>query len=110
MPSNVRACASPSRLGHRADPSILQRVAKAAAATTGLAKPATCHTVRHCFATHLRESGSDLRAVQERLDPKDIKTTRISPHVLNRGELGARSPVDVLSVLPGGRGRNQKRR
>jgi site-specific recombinase XerD len=96
VPTNVRACASPSRLGHRADPSLLHRAVKAAAATTGLAKHATCHTLRHSFARHLPESGYDIRAVQELLGHTDITTTRISTHVLNRGGLGARSPVDVL--------------
>ena len=79
-----------------ADPSILQRVVKAAAAQTGLAKHATCHTLRHSFATHLLEDGYDIRTIQELLGHKDVKTTMIYTHVLNRGGKGVRSPVDAL--------------
>ncbi len=81
---------------HHADPSILQRVVKAAAAKTGLAKHATCHTLRHSFATHLLEDGYDIRTIQELLGHKDVKTTMIYTHVLNRGGKGVRSPVDAL--------------
>ena len=95
-PPTVRAPASPSRLGHCAVPSILQRVVKAAAATTGLAKHATCHTRRHSFATHLLEAGYDIRTVQELLGHQDVRTTVIYTHVLNRGGKGVRSPADTL--------------
>jgi len=80
---------------HHLDPSSLQKAAKRAARTSDVTKRVTCHTFRHSFATHLLENGYDIRTVQELLGHRDVKTTMIYTHVLNRGPLGVRSPLDV---------------
>ena len=72
----------------------LHRAIKQAARTINLAKPVSSHTLRHSFATHLIENGYDIRTVQELLGHKDVKTTQIYTHVLNRGGRGVRSPLD----------------
>lgn len=81
---------------HHVDESILQKAFKQAVRKAGLVKRATCHTLRHSFATHLLESGYDIRTVQELLGHNDVRTTMIYTHVLNRGGHGVRSPVDAL--------------
>lgn len=79
---------------HHADDSSLQRAVRAAARASGIAKPVTPHTFRHSFATHLLEAGYDIRTVQELLGHKDVKTTMIYTHVLQKGPLAVRSPLD----------------
>ena len=81
---------------HHVDESLVQRAVREAVLRVGLSKQVSCHTFRHSFATHLLESGSDIRTVQELLGHSDVKTTMIYTHVLNRGPGAVRSPMDSL--------------
>lgn len=76
--------------------SVIQKAVAAAARRVGVTSRVTCHTFRHSFTTHLLESGYDIRTVQELLGHADVSTTMIYTHVLNRGGLGVRSPIDRL--------------
>ena len=80
---------------HHLSDSAVQKAVKGAVRRAGIVKNASCHTFRHSFATHLLESGYDIRTVQELLGHKDVRTTMIYTHVLNRGGRGVQSPMDL---------------
>ena len=81
---------------HHLHESVIQRAVRSAARSAGIEKRVTCHSLRHSFATHLLQDGYDIRTVQELLGHRDVATTMIYTHVLNRGGRGVRSPADGL--------------
>lgn len=81
---------------HHYDESNVNKIVKHAAKQAEIAKDVSCHTLRHSFATHLLQSGADIRTVQQQLGHSDVKTTEIYTHVINQGANGVRSPLSKL--------------
>jgi integron integrase len=100
-PPVVTPAGQPERRHHLHE-TVIQRALRRAVLDLGISRRISCHTFRHSFATHLLEEGYDIRTIQELLGHRDVKTTMIYTHVLNRGGRGVRSPVDILfAAVPG---------
>jgi integron integrase len=97
FPASAR-CRDPYSGGmkrHHLDDSVIQRAVRQAVRAAGIMKPVSCHTLRHCFATHLLAAGYDIRTIQELLGHQDVRTTMIYTHVLGKGARGVASPLDA---------------
>ena len=98
FPSNTDHYSKTDKVRYRwfSSPTTLQKAVKRAAEQTNITKRVTCHTLRHSFATHLLEAGTDIRTIQELMGHKDLNTTMIYTHVLRQGTKGVKSPLDSL--------------